>query len=42
MGTTSSQIDGQYQPSFGTFYDLKAIDIDGNEKPMSEYQAKFS
>ncbi|CAF4250387.1 unnamed protein product, partial [Adineta steineri] len=30
MGTASSQIDGEYQPSFGTFHNLKAIDIDGN------------
>ncbi|CAF1141572.1 unnamed protein product [Adineta ricciae] len=40
MGTTSSQIDGHYQPSFGTFHDLKAIDIDGNERSMSEFQGK--
>ena len=38
MGTTASQIEGAYQPSFGTFYQLKALDIDGNEKSMSDFQ----
>lgn len=39
-GSSSTQIDGQYQPSFGTFYDLKAIDIDGTERSMSEFRGK--
>ncbi|CAF2523226.1 unnamed protein product [Rotaria sp. Silwood2] len=40
MGATASQIDGKYQSSFGTFYDLKANDIDGNEKSMSDFRGK--
>ncbi len=40
MGTTTSQTEGEYQPDFGTFYNLKALDIDGNEKSMSDFQGK--
>ncbi|CAM2724523.1 unnamed protein product [Rotaria socialis] len=40
MGATSSQTESHYQPDFGTFDKLKAIDIDGNEKPMSDFRGK--
>ncbi|CAF0789694.1 unnamed protein product [Didymodactylos carnosus] len=40
MGTTASQTTGAYKPSYGTFYDLKAKDIDGVEKSMADYKGK--
>ena len=40
MGATASQSVGHYQPSFGTFYELKAVDIDGNERFMSDFRGK--
>lgn len=39
-GSSSTQIAGNYEPSFGTFHDLKAIDIDGKERPMSDFRGK--
>lgn len=41
MGASgSTQTKGSYDPSFGTLHNLKAIDIDGKERSMSEFQGK--
>ena len=39
-GSGSTQTAGKYESSFGSFHELKAIDIDGKERSMSDFQGK--